>query len=250
MCCVLYREILRLLECGINPNTCLEDGTPLLHLVVGGESRSLQTEAAEILLSYGTSVNVQAEDGCSALHVAASWGRLDLIHLLVCNGADIEIRDEDGCSAADLAAEHQHAQCEEWLRACCTALVMDDSVFYVSKLGNEGTDEDENWDDGSTILVEMSDLESEGETTIEEGETTIIEGEEDGGSYSEAPSQILRMTDRELRGALKLHGVDAGPLTPSTRPLYVRYLHRLEDEGPHCYSHQMPYSNNGNIGQV
>ena len=227
-----------MLESGVNSNACLDDGTPLLHLLVGGERRPRQSEATEIFLSYGASINRQTEDGSSALHIAASWGRLDLIHLLVCNGADVEMVDEDGCRASDLAAEHKHSTCEQWLRACSTALVSDESILYLSHLDNDDDDgANDEWMD-TTILVEVPEDSDVNDTTI------LVEMPEDSEdeSYVEAPSQIMRMTDRELRGALKAEGVDPGPLTPSTRPLYVRYLHRLKEDRPQPHSHQIPYS--------
>jgi hypothetical protein len=231
---MISRLIEHLLESGVNPNACLDDGTPLLHLLIGGEKRPRQNEATEILLSYGARINKQADDGSSALHIAASWGRLDLIHLLVCNGADIELVDEDGCKASDLAAEHGHGTCEQWLTACSAALVSDESTLYLSCLDKD-EDEDEwmNADD-TTVLIEIPE-------DTDDDDTILVEKFKDESS-DEEPSYIMRMTNGELRGALKAEGVDPGPLNPSTRPLYVRYLNRLKEDRPQPHSHQIPYS--------
>ena len=177
----------------------------------------LQEEIAELLLSYGSCVNKQAQDGSTALHVAASWGRMDMIYLLVCNGADVDMQDEEGYTPADVAAFHKHQSCEKWLRSCSTALVMESSIFYMSQMEETETDEEE---DETILFVETPE--------ISYGEEVEEQDGEDDSSCSEVPSAILQMTNKELREALKTKGVDPGPFSASTKPLYGRYLHRLE----------------------
>ena len=52
-------------------------------------------------------VNIRAsQHGQTALMLAVSHGRLDMVQLLVEAGSDLNIRDEDGSSALMCAAEH------------------------------------------------------------------------------------------------------------------------------------------------
>ena len=67
------------------------------------------------LFSMGD-INIRAtQHGQTALMLAASHGRLDMVQLLVGAGADINIRDEDGSTALMCAAEHGHANIVKYL---------------------------------------------------------------------------------------------------------------------------------------
>jgi ankyrin repeat protein len=67
------------------------------------------------LFSMGD-VNIRAtQHGQTALMLAASHGRLDMVQLLVGAGADINIRDEDGSTALMCAAEHGHSGIVKYL---------------------------------------------------------------------------------------------------------------------------------------
>ena len=61
-------------------------------------------------------VNTRAtQHGQTALMLASSHGRLDMVQLLVEAGADMNIRDEDGSTALMCAAEHGHAGIVKYL---------------------------------------------------------------------------------------------------------------------------------------
>jgi len=69
------------------------------------------------LFSLGD-VNVRAtQHGQTALMLAVSHGRLDMVQLLVESGADLNIRDEDGSTALMCAAEHGQTDTVKFLIA-------------------------------------------------------------------------------------------------------------------------------------
>lgn len=56
-------------------------------------------------------VNIRArQHGQTALMLAVSHGRLDMVQMLVEAGADVNIQDEDGSTALMCAAEHGHIE--------------------------------------------------------------------------------------------------------------------------------------------
>merc|ERR1712226_125880 len=63
-------------------------------------------------------VNIRAsQHGQTALMLAVSHGRLDMVKLLVDAGADLNIRDEDGSTALMCAAEHGYMEMVKYLMA-------------------------------------------------------------------------------------------------------------------------------------
>ena len=67
------------------------------------------------LFSLGD-VNIRAtQHGQTALMLAVSHGRLDMVQLLVESGADLNIRDEDGSTALMCAAEHGQTETVKYL---------------------------------------------------------------------------------------------------------------------------------------
>ena len=81
-----------------------EEGTTLLHLAANGHTPTLS-----LLLARGAIVNWQNNDGLTALHVAALWGRAEPIRTLLQHGADPGISDIDDLLPVDLAREEGRA---------------------------------------------------------------------------------------------------------------------------------------------
>jgi ankyrin repeat protein len=110
-----------LLDKGASPNINAMGVTPLLVAagVGGGGQRGGQgTALLDVLLQHGADVNAQvtgtktysmriarspsANEGMTALHVAAQSGRTDLVRYLLEKGANPEIADSNGRKAVDL----------------------------------------------------------------------------------------------------------------------------------------------------
>lgn len=52
-------------------------------------------DVSKVLVDAGAEVNRQCEHGRTALHMAAAWGRLELVKFLLEHSADPTIRDEE-----------------------------------------------------------------------------------------------------------------------------------------------------------
>ncbi|HVW07468.1 MAG TPA: ankyrin repeat domain-containing protein [Bryobacteraceae bacterium] len=96
-------EIMKiLLEHGADPNLPGATGyAPLHDAALHGDS-----EAINLLLAHGAHIDTPTpDDGSTALHLAASFDRLDAVKTLVRHGADTTLRNAKGLTAADLAAK-------------------------------------------------------------------------------------------------------------------------------------------------
>lgn len=100
------REVRRLLREGANPNLLLKrkGGLSPFHLSVG-LSGSKALEIVAVLLDGNAHPNNRAFDGLTPLHIAAMWGHLQAVELLVNSDADIELCDNEGKTALMLSRE-------------------------------------------------------------------------------------------------------------------------------------------------
>lgn len=85
----------------------------------------LEGEAAlrvvEFLLYHGADVNLDADGGENALHVAAWWGKTPLVEPLLVCGANPGARDLEGFTPGDCAAYRGHQETAALLRAALCA---------------------------------------------------------------------------------------------------------------------------------
>lgn len=78
-----------------NVNLQDNDGVSALH----NAARFGNKDLCEVILSWGASVNVTDHDGWAPVHEAARWGDGELVESLLQRGADVNARSNDGESA-------------------------------------------------------------------------------------------------------------------------------------------------------
>ena len=99
-----------------NPNILNKAGYTCIMLISLAQIQN-DTHRAVVGRLFGLGdVNIRAtQHGQTALMLAVSHGRLDMVQLLVEAGADVNIRDEDGSTALMCAAEHGHMEIVKYL---------------------------------------------------------------------------------------------------------------------------------------
>ncbi|CAG4947722.1 unnamed protein product [Colias eurytheme] len=90
-------------------------GIGVLHLAVGIEPLDKSKECTEIILKNGGDPNIINDDGVTPVHIAAIWGRVDNLKLLIGCGGDPYQRDLDGFSAFDYAVREQQWEVYDYL---------------------------------------------------------------------------------------------------------------------------------------
>uniref|UniRef100_H0WYE6 Ankyrin repeat and LEM domain containing 1 n=1 Tax=Otolemur garnettii TaxID=30611 RepID=H0WYE6_OTOGA len=100
---------------GADPNMVLVDGAAAIHLAARARyPRGLCCLRA--LLRGGGDPNARSAEALTPLHVAAAWGCLRSLELLLSLGADPALRDQDGLRPLDLAVQQGHMDCARVLR--------------------------------------------------------------------------------------------------------------------------------------
>jgi ankyrin repeat protein len=107
-----------LLDHGADPNLPSQAGsTPLQDAALRGDAESIT-----LLVSHGARIDTPAlDDGSTALHLAASFDRLDAVKALVRHGADITLKNAKGFTAAELAFRNKFADVSAYLASVATA---------------------------------------------------------------------------------------------------------------------------------
>jgi ankyrin repeat protein len=100
----------------------------LLQLTTLGANRNI----FRLLLDHEIDVNMATLRGCTALHVAASCGYLDIVESLLVHGADPHTRDIQGWSPIDCARKSRKAQVIERLSQLQTSSSGDHQIVTQS----------------------------------------------------------------------------------------------------------------------
>ncbi|XP_075981383.1 uncharacterized protein LOC142980009 [Anticarsia gemmatalis] len=90
-------------------------GIGLLHLAVGVDPEEKSKKCTELLLKSGADPNLCNDDGVTPVHIAAIWGRVDNLKLLIGCGGDPGRRDLDGHSAFDYATREEQWDVYDYL---------------------------------------------------------------------------------------------------------------------------------------
>ncbi|XP_045452485.1 ankyrin repeat and LEM domain-containing protein 1-like [Melitaea cinxia] len=90
-------------------------GIGVLHLAVGIEPVDKSKKCTEIILKHGGDPNLSNDDGVTPVHIAAIWGKVDNMKLLLGCGGDPSRCDLDGISAFDYAVREQQWEVYEYL---------------------------------------------------------------------------------------------------------------------------------------
>ncbi|EFA06702.1 ankyrin repeat and LEM domain-containing protein 1 [Tribolium castaneum] len=106
-----------LLSRGADPNLILPKvRISPLHLIIGNDSVEFAVTVVTLLLQNGGNPNNQADDGLTPIHIAAAWGRYDILKLLLDCGGDPEIRDTNNKTAFHYALEEGFVKCYNLLK--------------------------------------------------------------------------------------------------------------------------------------
>ena len=87
---------------GAKADIKLKDGISALHLLSGHESQEA-SQVLEVCAREATNLNVKSIEGLTPVHVAALWGRLHNLKILISLGGDINQTDDEGNNALDFA---------------------------------------------------------------------------------------------------------------------------------------------------
>ncbi|XP_075561942.1 LOW QUALITY PROTEIN: protein phosphatase 1 regulatory subunit 16A [Pelecanus crispus] len=102
-------EVRQLLQSGVSPNLCNEDGLTALHQCCIDD----YGEAVTALLDAGADVNARDSELWTPLHAAATCGHLRLVQLLIRGGADLLAVNSDGNMPYDLCEDEVTLDCIE-----------------------------------------------------------------------------------------------------------------------------------------
>ncbi|XP_063932736.1 ankyrin repeat and LEM domain-containing protein 1-like isoform X2 [Zophobas morio] len=146
----MFCSVKTLLSKGADPNLILpKRKISSFHLIIGNDSEKFALNVTTLILQHGGNPNVQSDDGLTPIHIAAAWGRYDLLKLLLDCGGSPEIRDINKKTALHYAVEEKYMDCYNLLKLYVTdkASIMcrekEDCINYAIKLDkilvNNGT---------------------------------------------------------------------------------------------------------------
>nr|CAH7734612.1 unnamed protein product [Callosobruchus chinensis] len=99
-------------EKGADPNLILpKKGISAFHLAIGCDCTEFALKVTRFILQNGGNPNVRSEDGLTPVHIAAAWGRSEILRLLLGCGGDPEARDSNRLTPIHYAHKEAHRDC-------------------------------------------------------------------------------------------------------------------------------------------
>ncbi|XP_024870245.1 uncharacterized protein LOC112453629 isoform X1 [Temnothorax curvispinosus] len=109
-----------LLNKDADPNVLIPThGVTPFHLVIGNDSEEFADQVTKLFLRHGGNPNVRSADGMTPVHVAAAWGRINILRLLLANGGDPLCLDNDGRSPFHYAFDGKYFKAVTMLANHC-----------------------------------------------------------------------------------------------------------------------------------
>lgn len=107
-----------LLEKGSDPNVILpQKGISSFHRIIGCDSLDFTMKATCLALQFGGNPNVKSDDGLTPLHIAAAWGRPEILQILLSCGGDPEVQDSNYMTPIDYARKGEFPECVYLLKS-------------------------------------------------------------------------------------------------------------------------------------
>ncbi|KYM77846.1 Ankyrin repeat and LEM domain-containing protein 1 [Atta colombica] len=126
-----------LLNKDADPNVLIPiHGVTPFHLVIGNDSEEFAEEVTKLFLRHGGNPNVSSNDGMTPVHVAAAWGRINILQLLLANGGDPLRLDNDGRSPFHYAFDGKYFNVVTMLANYCESTQDEDEPKYNMMLDN------------------------------------------------------------------------------------------------------------------
>lgn len=107
-----------LLEKGSDPNLILpRKGISSFHRIIGCDSLDFTMKATCSVLQYGANPNIKSDDGLTPLHIAAAWGRPEIVQILLSCGGDPEAKDSNYMTPINYAVKGEFPECVYLLKS-------------------------------------------------------------------------------------------------------------------------------------
>ena len=191
-----------------------------LHIAANGPSR----DVLELLLQSDLLDvdSMDEESMLSPLHVAAIYGRAELVEALLGYGACPFVVDNEGCTPVDRAHINGHS-------LCASALIVAMSEGEVSLDSAPG---DLTMSQAYVTMIQADDsmggIVDDDRVTSDKTDTLLDDDSSSKDLSVHIPDTLLQLSNDALRRKLVSMGDNPGPINSGTRPLYLRYLSKLE----------------------